>query len=147
MLYLLNHSQLRHSHCSHFFAIILWTCCNKHYIIVTCVHRYDYFLMWNRSELLDQMESTLYTLLHIAKIAPIILKRTKYCSHDFLPSLWPFFPILLHYFPLLFIPCELVFSRVMSFCFLLLPPKIITSNAYKSLEGTINMLIQQDARQ
>lgn len=48
---------------------------------------------------------------------PIIFERTKYCSHDFLQSLWPFFPILLHYFSLVFIPYGLIFPRVVSFCF------------------------------
>lgn len=69
----------------------------------------------------------------------IILERTKCCSYDFLQSLGPFFP--------LFVPYVLVFPRVMSFCFLLLPPQITNSNAYKSQEGAVNIWIGPDVRQ
>lgn len=43
-------------------------------------------------ELLDQMESTFYTYYILPTLPSIILKKTKYCSHEFLQSLRPFFP-------------------------------------------------------
>ena len=46
ILHLLNYVQLRGIYVVSNF-LPRWTCCNKHYITKTCVHRYDCFLMLN----------------------------------------------------------------------------------------------------